>query len=278
VSRGTLGRSGVEVSRIGLGSSYGLDAAGVEEAVERGVNYLYWGSTRRDSFGRGITAAARKGREKLVVVVQSYSRAGTVLRLSLRRALKQLGLDYADFLLLGWWNQPPPRRILDAARAAVDAGEARHVMISCHHRPTFRLLAADPAYGALMLRSNAAHPGAEKDVFPALPPREARPGIVAYTATRWGTLLRPESMPPGEATPRASDCYRFALTDPNVDMVIAGPRDRAELDEALVALERGPMTADEIAWMKRVGAHVRAKGPTGNAGVGILDRFTRGSG
>ena len=36
-----LGRSGLSVSRLGIGSGYGTNAAMVEEAVDRGVNYLY---------------------------------------------------------------------------------------------------------------------------------------------------------------------------------------------------------------------------------------------
>jgi hypothetical protein len=35
-------------------------------------------------------------------------------------------------------------------------------------------------------------------------------------------------------------------------------REQAELDEAMAALDRGPMTADELAWMHRVGDGVRA--------------------
>jgi predicted aldo/keto reductase-like oxidoreductase len=54
--------------------------------------------------------------------------------------------------------------------------------------------------------------------------------------------------------PRASYCYRFALSHPLVNLVLAGPKNGAELDEALAALDRGPTDADELAWMRRVGA------------------------
>ena len=124
-----------------------------------------------------------------------------------------------------------------------------------------------------MLRYNAAHPGAEREVFPFVVDDDAtRPGVAAFTATRWGSLVDPKLTPPGEATPRASDCYRFALSHPSVDACIAGPRDGAELDEALLAIERGPMTEAELAWMKRVGAAVRAG--TQERTLGIVDRFS----
>ena len=54
--RTTLGRTGLEVSRLGIGSGYGVPAAAVEKAFhERGVNYLYWSLSRR----AGMTEAIR---------------------------------------------------------------------------------------------------------------------------------------------------------------------------------------------------------------------------
>jgi aryl-alcohol dehydrogenase-like predicted oxidoreductase len=137
-------------------------------------------------------------------------------------------------------------------------------------------LASDPRVDSIMLRYSAAHPGAEREVFPSLGSREERRvGVVAYTATRWGMLLDPKRTPKGEATPRASDCYRFAMSDDHVDVCVTGPKNAEELDEALQAIERGPMSADELAWMKRVGAAVRdgAKREMRGMGMGILDRL-----
>jgi hypothetical protein len=144
-------------------------------------------------------------------------------------------------------------------------------MISCHHRPTFAQYIPDPVWGGVMVRYNAAHRGAETEVFPHLTGVDD-PGVVAYTATRWGALLDPALTPKGDPTPRGSDCYRFALTNPAVDVVIAGPRNGAELDEAMAALDRGPMSDDELAWMRRVGDSVKEMSAahaarTGNAGA-----------
>ncbi len=249
-----LGRSGLVVTPLGLGSSYGLGAADVERACERGVNYLYWGSIRTEAFGRGVRTVAQRRRDELVVVVQSYTRFASLLPRAVDSALAKLDVGYVDVLLLGWWNRLPSRRILDAALALREAGKVRQLMVSCHHRPSFAALAAEPALSAVMVRYNAAHPGAESEVFPRL--GAAPPGVVAYTATRWGTLCDPRLMPAGEPVPRGSDCYRFALSHPSVNLCLAGPKNAAELDDALTALDRGPMSEDELAWMRRVGRAV----------------------
>ncbi|OYT73887.1 MAG: hypothetical protein CFK52_00600 [Chloracidobacterium sp. CP2_5A] len=250
-----LGDTGLQVSRIGLGSSYGIGAREIEAAYERGINYLYWGSIQRPDFGKAIRRLAARDRERLVIVVQTYTRVGFLMKPALESALRELDTDYADILLLGWWNDRPPRRILDAAAKLKSAGRARFIMISCHERKMFQAFIGDPTFDAIMVRYNAAHPGAETEVFPRLSRR--RVGVVAYTATRWGSLLDPRLTPTGERTPSAADCYRFVLTNSCVDVCLAGPKDAAELEAAFAALDQGPMSDDELAWMKRVGAAVR---------------------
>jgi predicted aldo/keto reductase-like oxidoreductase len=260
-TRRTLGATGREVGPIGLGSSYGLSGRDVERAFERGVDFFLWGSMRKNDFGRGLREVARKDRARATIAIQTYARAAWTMPASVDRALRALGTEYVDVLCLAWWNGLPPARIIDRAVALRDSGKVRHLMVSCHERPTFPRFIDDGRYEALMLRYNAAHAGAEREVFPSVEAAAARghrPGVVALTATRWGTLLQPSFTPEGERTPTASDCYRFALSHPTVDVCLSGPRDGAELDEALVAVERGPLDEPEMAWMRRVGAHVRA--------------------
>lgn len=253
--RRPFGNTGLTVGPLGLGSSFGLPGRDVERAFERGVDFFLWGSLRRRDFARGLHNLARDRRDRVVIAIQSYTRVAALMEWSVDRALRSLGTEYVDLLTLSWWNAPPPRRIVDAALALREKGKVRGLMVSCHHRPTFESFIADPSFDALMVRYNAAHPGAEREVFPHLTNR--RPGTVSFTATRWGTLLDPRYVPQGERAPRASDCYRFALSNPNVDVCLAGPANAAQLDEALVAVERGPMEDEELAWMRRVGSHVR---------------------
>ena len=66
----------------------------------------------------------------------------------------------------------------------------------------------------------------------------------------------------GEKTPKASDCYRFALSHPRVDDALCGPRNIEQLQEDLMALERGTISQEERQWLCRIGDHVGKKYPS----------------
>ncbi len=259
-----LGRTGLRVGALGVAASYGVPAAAVERAFEEGVNYMYWGSMRRSGFGDALRHLAPK-RDRIVLVIQSYSRVAALLGWSLERALRGLKMEYADVLLLGLWNKPVPQRILDAARALRKRGLVRFLAVSSHKRRLVPDLAVAPDLDVIHFRYNAAHPGAEVDIFPRLPAPN-RAGMVAYTATSWGQLLSKSKVPPGERVPAASDCYRFVLSRPEVDVCLTGAANAAQMDEALKTLRLGPLNDEELAWMRRVGKAVYGKPATAHAG------------
>ena len=257
-----LGRTALRVGKIGVGASYGVSARAIERAFhERGVNYFYWGSIRRRGMREAVSRLARAGRERIVVALQSYDRTGLLMAPFLRRGLRALAIDRADVLILGWHDRPVSRRILDAALTLKERGLVAHLAISGHDRAFMGRLASDPAqpFDILMFRYNAAHRGAETEILPRLA-AGGRPGTIAYTATRWGQMLDPKRMPPGERTPAPADCYRFALSDPRVDMVLAGPASDAQFQAALEALDGGPLAPHEQERMRRIGAHVHNGG------------------
>jgi len=254
--RVTLGRSGLEVSPLGVSGGYGVGSKALLRAFDRGVNYWYHGSRRAAGMTRAIRELVGSGRrDQVVVAMQSYSRSATLLEAMLVRGLKQAALDHADVLLLGWYNHGVGASVLERCERLREKGLFRHLAVSGHHRPSFVGYAADKRFSIVHLRYNAAHTGAERDVFPALP-RENRPGVVTYTTTRWKTLLDPRRMPAGEAPLRASECYRFVLGNPEIQVGMTGPADDAQMEEALQALAAGPLTAEEDSRLRRIGQHV----------------------
>ena len=180
---------------------------------------------------------------------------GGSVRRSAERTLKKLGVDYIDIFQLMWlgvgsaWTDATVREL----EHLKSSGKVRAIGISIHDRERAGRLALDSPLDHFMIRYNAAHPGAERDIFPHLAAR--KPQLVAYTATSWRKLLKaPRGWTGKVAT--AGDCYRFCLSSPHVDVVLTGPATGAQLDENLAALERGPLSADEDTWLRDFGKAV----------------------
>jgi aryl-alcohol dehydrogenase-like predicted oxidoreductase len=124
--------------------------------------------------------------------------------------------------------------------------------MSCHDRKFAGQLAADGELDVLMIRYNAAHRGAEQDIFPLL--KEHTPGLVSYTATRWKYLIRRQSQwPKDRQIPTATQCYRFVLSNPHVDVCMMAPSNMKHFDENMAALDQGPLSEDEMKLIKEYG-------------------------
>ncbi len=130
--------------------------------------------------------------------------------------------------------------------------------MSSHERPLFGKIARGEVKAPVdffQVRYNAVHTGAEQDVFPHLP-QENRPGIVIFTATCWGKLLKPKLMPAGEHPLAPADCYRFVLSHPDVNVCVTGPSTAAQMEDNLKALDAGLLDEEEMARVRRIGKHL----------------------
>jgi aryl-alcohol dehydrogenase-like predicted oxidoreductase len=247
-------RLGRRVFRLGLSGSFGLDERGCREALER-MQYVFWTPLMKP-LTPALRAALAARRERYVVATgPTFGYFPGALRKAAERALRTLGTDYIDVLQLYWLGKMSAftARVQDELVRLREEGKVRAVGVSIHDRRRAGQLAEDSVLDLLMIRYNAAHPGAEQDVFPHLAAR--RPAVVAYTATAWRKLLRPPRRWTGPAA-TAGDCYRFCLSSPHVDVVLTGPRNEAELRENLAAVERGPLSEPELASLRDLGRAV----------------------
>ena len=244
---------GPRVFRLGLATNYGVEGADLEWALDQGVNYVFWTPKARQ-VTPSLRAALKRDRESLILACgPTTGYFGGGVRRTCEQLLKKLGTDYLDIFQLFWLGRmsawtPATIEALVSLRAS---GKVRAIGVSIHDRKRAGMLAQESPLDMLMVRYNAAHTGAEQDIFPHIAKR--KPAIVAYTATRWrGLLKRPKDWNGPVMT--ASDCYRFCLSNPHVDIVLTGPKDRQQLQENLDNLrEKGPLSEEENAWIRDFG-------------------------
>jgi aryl-alcohol dehydrogenase-like predicted oxidoreductase len=239
--------------RLGLACNYGIDAAGLQLALERGVNYVYWTTLRTARLKPTLKAALKANREGMILACgPTLGFYGGGVRSGCEATLRDLGIDHIDVFLLQWLGVTSAYTdgTVEELQKLKQEGKIRAIGTSIHDRERAGRMAEDSAIELFMLRYNAAHPGAERDIFPHLAKRN--PGVVAYTATAWKKLL---TAPTGWSGPTmtAGDCYRFCLSNPHVHLCLSGPGDAAQLTANLDALAKGPLTAEEETWMRAYG-------------------------
>ena len=246
----SLGR---RLFRLGLATNYGIEGVDLEWALEQGVNYLFWTPNAR-RVAMSLKAVLNRDRESLILASgPTTGYFGGSIKRACDRLLKTLGTEYLDIFQLFWLGRTSiwTSSTIDALVSLRESGKVRAIGVSIHDRKRAGKLAEDSPLDMLMVRYNAAHTGAEQDIFPHLAKR--KPAIVAYTATRWrGLLKRPKGWSGRVMT--ASDCYRFCLSNPHVDIVLTGPKNRRQLQENLSNLrEKGPLSEEENGWIRNYG-------------------------
>lgn len=259
--RATLGRTGISTYRLGLSASYRPGADAVRWALDHGIDFFFaYGWDRQ--MVRGLRDALRSDRQRCVLAAGAYNLllGHFDLRRTLHRRLRQFHTDYIDvFLFLGVMRPKQcPDEVLEQLQRFREEGLVRAIGISGHDRRFAAELIRRGAVDVAMVRYNAAHRGAETEVFPHLTRHGS--GLVGYTATCWTRLLRrPRGWNRGWPVPSAADCYRFVLSNPHVDVCLTAPRSLAQLKENVAALSLGPVGGDEMAFMRAFGDEVHSR-------------------
>ena len=270
----TLGRTGLEVGFIGLGTEYLINrpretmAAVLQRAVDAGVNYvdlLYNHAAFLKDFGPAMAPL----RERMVLCVHwgVGERDGQMANIrdqaecehSLDGALAAMDTDYADVGMLMMIDDqalydawvPPSLETLHRLR---DAGRVRHIGMSSHKADIALHAVRSGAIDVLMFPVNlASHSVAGNHEL-----EEAclahGVGLVAMKPYAGGALLEPQSSvflhwvrSGGQAlqidkaagiTP--TQCLSYLATQPAVSTVVPGVKSVAELEGALHYLDATP--------------------------------------
>ena len=255
-----LGQTGVRLSPLVLSGAHGLPAAACAEAYDAGVRAFFW-EPKYQEMSRFLRSR-RLTRDSFVVVAGTYFAGPDAIRNDVERTLRQLRFDWIDVFLLFWVRSS--ERVSAEDFAALDQlrseGKIRTFGFSSHDRTICVDALQRAPWPVVMTRHNAAHPGAEENVFPAAISRGT--GLLTFTATCYGRLLRPTAQTEAAASfelPNATDCYRYSLSQPGVSACLTAPRNRDELLENLAVLDGEKLAPDAVAAIRAHGIAVRAE-------------------
>jgi aryl-alcohol dehydrogenase-like predicted oxidoreductase len=251
-----LGLTRLSAAPLGLAGSFGISARDTERAFhELGINYFFV-TPRMRGLVAGIQNLVAAGhRDDIVIAAGATIPTGRGVRSAFDKAAKLFRVDRIDIFHVFWVQSRwyVGGKTWPAMQRLKQDGKVTALAISCHDRPMARQLVDELELDVLMCRYNAAHRGAEREIFGDLP--AGRPAVVSYTATRWGKLLKPSGQR-GPMTP--GECYRFALMHPRVDLTLCGARSFEELAANVAAVAAGPLEDARLEEIKAFGDDVRA--------------------
>ena len=241
-------------SILGLGASLKTDAAIVNAAFNSGINYFFFYNFNYESFLDGLKLILAAQREKVLVTSGSTQRDINTLRQYLEQIRHRLNIDVVDVFFTEYLSPEDDMNqvqiMLDEFRSWKEKGLIRYVGATTHNRPIALELIQSKACNVLMHRYNMAHRKAEENVLPAA--FQAEIPVVAFTCTRWGSLL--EGHPNwGHEPPTAADCYRYALHNQAVSLALTAPQSPEELAENLSVLDGFSLSSSEVDHWRKYG-------------------------
>ena len=254
VDQMTLGETGIKLSRLGMGTGSNsgqiqrdLGQEGfnslVKYAYDQGITYFDCSLTYRtfDWLGGAIKGLPR---EKLFIQSKIPGQPEKVLE-AIDQHRKVYNTDYVDSMLIhcmikdGWTDQW--KRIMDGFDEAKQKGWIRSKGVSCHSLPALRGATATPWAQVHLVRINPQGrriDGPEEsvwldrdpghDVSPVLAEIRAMKakgrGIIGMKIIGNGEFVKAEDR---------EKSIRYAMSLPELDAVVIGFKNRAEIDEAI---------------------------------------------
>ncbi|MFO0658419.1 MAG: aldo/keto reductase [Polyangiaceae bacterium] len=262
VARRVLGRTGIEVSRLGMSGVHNPKSSVFHAAQDAGVNLFFWEQpyTELASFSR----ERRRDRDQRVWVSGTYHGDAASYERDVDTALRRLKIERLDVFLLFWVRSRArvDNAAFDALSALKEKGKIRSFGFSTHHRDiALEAVNAHP-WDVLMVRHSAAHRGAEKELLPELARREI--GVLTFTNVCYGRLLQPVR---GTSTRplTAEECYRYTLAQDGVSACWSAPRWYREVLENVRVLDGAKVSDETLAAMRAHGDSVYAASQRFNA-------------
>ncbi|MDO5411820.1 MAG: aldo/keto reductase [Lachnospiraceae bacterium] len=239
----TLGKTGLKISRLGLGGIpiQRIDAEGTkalaQKLVEAGVNYI--DTARGYTVSEEYLGYALEGiRDKFVLATKSMARTKEAMAADVEKSLKNLRTDYIDLYQI---HNPSMEQLeqvigedgaLEALKEAREAGKIGHIGLTAHSTAVFEKALELEWVETIMFPYNIVESQGEDLIAKC---KEKNIGFIA---------MKPLA---GGAIEDASLAVRYICTNDNVTIVIPGMAEEKELQQNLLAcLDKSPLSEEEL--------------------------------
>jgi aryl-alcohol dehydrogenase-like predicted oxidoreductase len=257
----TLGKTGIEVARLGLGGEGILRTFGEEKAAEGlirralDLGLTYFESARAYSGSESYYGKALKGRrEDVFLATKSHARSAAGARRHLAESLAALSTDRIDLWQVHDLRTEEdlselfgPKGAMETFERARREGAVRFIGVTGHENPEILLKAIETAeFDAVLLPVNPAEP-AYRPFMDTVIPKAVKRGMWVV-----GMKVLARGILPKLSSSGSPDLFlQYALSVKGVSLVVVGCDDVHQLKgnvEAVSALSGAPpMTAKERA-------------------------------
>jgi aryl-alcohol dehydrogenase-like predicted oxidoreductase len=256
-----LGRTGLTVTRLGIGGAYCETPDGYRAALDCGVNYLDTARAYRDGDDERVVGQAIAGRRhEIILSTKTMQRDAAGARSDLETSLRLLGTDHVDVWHIHYLNTRAEREqalgpggAMEAAVEAREQGLVRFIGVTGHEWAEVGKAVATGLFDTVLCWYNCAMREPEELLFPQAAAQQT--GVVIMNATRTDKLLSADDVPAPE------DFYRYVLGHPAVNVTLMGLRNLERFQRVARALaERVALTPEERQDLEAYGARLRAAG------------------
>ena len=242
---------GLEVSPICLGMVDSPDV--VPAAFDAGINFFFLTADMHwplyEPVRKGLAKLLARGggiRDQVVVCATAYVTQADFCHLPFEETVAAVpGLGRLDVLCAGGVYASDFSGRLTVYRSHRDKSfvGCRAVAASFHERQVGRVAIEHELVDLAFVRFNAGHPGAMRDLFPALPARRRTRVFNFKNVDGWVAPGRLDAL--GLAAdawrPHQTDHYRFALSQPQLDGALVALERPAQVAQLAEALAKGPL-------------------------------------
>ena len=256
-----LGRTGLEVTRLGIGGAYCESVEGYQQAMASGVNYIDTARAYRNGEDEKVIGQALGSRrQEFILASKTAKRDAVGARSDLEITLRLLQTDYIDIYQLHHLNTAAerqqalgPKGALEALLKAREEGLLGYIGVTGHDWPQIQQAVDTGHFDTVLCWYNCAMKEPEKSVFVAAQAHNT--GVVIMNAGRNDRLFK------GPQAPAPEQFYRYVLDHEAVALTIMGLRDVPRFVHVAAALaQRTGLGLDERQVLEHYGAERRAAG------------------